>query len=159
MTKEIETKTLMIASQVFETMFFIPIEVQQEDDKRGDDTLRFFSAFFRGEIGFSGKQSGRLVVSIPIGLAKTMASNFLGLDESSVTHSQVFDVVNELCNVVCGNLFARIDKKTVWTLTVPQTREVTGYTFENGFEDDSLIVRFYAEGYPVHIQIRFTPSG
>lgn len=158
MTEEIETKTLAIASQVFETMFFTPIEVHQENGKRGDGALRPFSAFYRGEIGFEGKASGGLVVFIPVGLAKTMASNFLGLDEPAVTDSQVLDMVNELCNVVCGNLFSMMDKKTVWKLTIPQTREVKGHTFENSHEDQALTVRFYAEGYPVHIQIKCAPS-
>lgn len=159
MTDEIKTKILKIASQVFETMCFTPIEVQQEDGKKPEEGLRPFSAFYRGEIGFEGNESGRLVVSIPVGLAQTMASNFLGLDEPLVTHSQVIDMVNELCNVVCGNLFSMMDKKTVWKLTIPQTLEVKGGTFENNPEDHALAVHFYAEGYPVHIQIRYAPPG
>jgi len=157
MIDEIEKNAIAAIAQVFETMFFTPIAVQQEESQDLYGPIKSFSAFFRGEIGFEGKHSGTLILSVPVELAKTMASNFMGLEEESASDSQAMDMVNELCNMICGNLFSHLDKKTVWNLTIPQTREVTGQAMDDSNGDRAIAVCFNAEGYPVQLQIEFTP--
>jgi CheY-specific phosphatase CheX len=154
---EIEKKAIAVIAQVFETMFFTPIAVQQGESEDLYSPIKSFSAFLKGEIGFEGKHSGTLILSVPVELAKTMASNFMGLEEESASDSQAVDMVNELCNMICGNLFSQLDKKTVWNLTIPQTREVSGQAMDAGNGDQAMSVRFNAEGYPVQLQIQFTP--
>jgi CheY-specific phosphatase CheX len=155
---EIKKKAITVMAQVFETMFFTPIAVQQEESQDLYGPIKSFSAFLRGEIGFEGKYSGTLILSVPVELAKTMASNFMGLEEESAPDSQAMDMVNELCNMICGNLFSQLDKKTVWNLTIPQTQEVPGQAMDGGNGDRTLSIRFNAEGYPVQLQIEFTSA-
>jgi CheY-specific phosphatase CheX len=155
---EIEKKTIDVIGQVFETMFFTSVAVQQEGDEEFFASIKSFSAFLRGEIGFDGVRSGTLTLSVPVELAKTMASNFMGLEEETATDSQAMDMVNELCNMVCGNLFSRLDRKTVWNLTIPQTREVFGKTLDVSNGDRTIAIRLNAEGYPLDLQIKFTSA-
>lgn len=158
MINEIEKKTIDVIGQVFETMFFTSVAVQQEGDEEFFASIKSFSAFLRGEIGFDGVRSGTLTLSVPVELAKTMASNFMGLEEETATDSQAMDMVNELCNMVCGNLFSSVDRKTVWNLTIPQTREVFGKTLDVSNGDRTIAIRLNAEGYPLDLQIKFTSA-
>ena len=109
-----------VVSNVFETMFFISSN-SCEDDFHGKETLKFSPPIFRGEIGFRGNCSGRLILSVPYELAKVMATNFMGLENDEISESQTMDVVGELCNVICGNLFARLDKKNTYILNATDT--------------------------------------
>lgn len=158
MIDEIVKKAIAVTGQVFETMFFTPVAVQEKESEDLYGPIKTYSAFLRGEIGFDGKHSGTLVLSVPAELAKTMASNFMGLEEESASDSQAIDMVNELCNMICGNLFSQLDKKTVWNLTVPQTREVSGQSMGTDDGDKALTVRFNAEGYPVQLQIQWAST-
>ncbi len=155
MIDEIEKKAIAVTGQVFETMFFTPVAVQQEGGEDLYSPIKSFSTFLRGEIGFEGKHSGTLILSVPVELAKTMTSNFMGLEEESASDSQAMDMVSELCNMICGNLFSQLDKKTVWNLTLPQTREVSGQAMDAGNGDQTMAIRFNVEGYPVQLQIQF----
>ncbi len=158
MIEKLETEAIAVTSQVFETMFFLPVVPQEDqDDSFQEVPLPSFSAYFQGEVGFQGRHSGKLVISIPVELAKTMASNFLGLDESSASEAQTMDVVGELCNMICGNLFSRLDKKTVWNLTIPRTRQVSASVLNEHQRHPILAVRLNAEGYPIQLQIQFSP--
>lgn len=156
---EIEKKVIAVAGQIFETMFFTPLTVQQEEIDDFGSPVQLFSSYLRGEIGFEGRYCGRLMLSVPVELAKTMASNFMGLEEESATDSQTLDMVKELCNMICGNLFSHLDKKTVWNLAIPQVHEVAEQTMEANQGCQALSVRFNAEGYPVRLQIQFASAG
>jgi len=155
---EIEKKAISVTGQVFETMFFTPVSVQGKESEDLDGPIKTYSAFLRGEIGFDGKHSGTLILSVPVELAKTMASNFIGLEEESASDSQAIDMVNELCNMICGNLFSQLDRKTVWNLTVPQTREVSGQAMGTDDGDQTRTICFNAEGYPVQLQIQLAST-
>ncbi|MBM4340032.1 MAG: chemotaxis protein CheX [Deltaproteobacteria bacterium] len=158
MMDEIEKKAISVTGQVFETMFFTPVAVQEKENEDFYGPIKTYSAFLRGEIGFDGTRSGTLILSVPVDLAKTMASNFMGLEEESASDSQAIDMVNELCNMICGNLFSQLDKKTVWHLTVPQTREISGQAMGTDGGDRTLTVHFNAEGYPVQLQIQLAST-
>lgn len=158
MIDEIVKKAIVVTGQVFETMFFMPVSVQQEWDEGFHGATRSFPSFFRGEIGFEGRYSGTLILSIPVELAKIMATNFMGLDGEFASDSQTVDTVNELCNIICGNIFSQLDKTTVWNLTIPQSRKISGPAEDTGGEDQRGTVRFDAEGYPVQLEIRLAPA-
>jgi CheY-specific phosphatase CheX len=158
MVDEIEKKAISVTGQVFETMFFTPVAVQEEGNEDLYGPIKTFSAFLRGEIGFEGKHCGTLTLSVPVELAKTMASNFMGLEEESASDSQAIDAVNELCNMICGNLFSQLDRKTVWNLAIPQTREVSKEALDVSNQDRTIAVHLNAEGYPVGLQIKFTSA-
>ena len=105
MFEDIRQAARTVISKVFETMFFISVD--SYDDDRREEPLKFSSPILRGEIGFKGKYSGKLVLYLSSELAKMMAINFMGLEDNEVPESQRMDVVSELCNVICGNLFSQ----------------------------------------------------
>ncbi len=159
MMEKLETEAIAVTCQVFETMFFLTVAPQGgQYDSFQEGPSPPFSAYFQGEVGFQGRHSGKLVISIPVELARAMASNFLGLEEALASEAQAMDMVSEVSNMICGNLFSRLDKKTVWNLSIPATREVSRYALDGREVHQSLAVRFNAEGYPIQLHIQFSPE-
>jgi CheY-specific phosphatase CheX len=146
--EEIRKRAISVALKVFETMFYIPLELQEE----GMPCLPTASVY-RAEIGFRGKQSGKMRLYLPSDLARTMALNFMGLEEEEVTEAQAMDVTGEVCNMVCGNLFSELDKKTVWDLTMPQTLPVSYDEMVVGDPGAEIMVDFNAEGYAIKLNM------
>jgi CheY-specific phosphatase CheX len=154
MIEEIRSTAISVTSTVFETMFFIPLVIRGEDGEE-ESPLSKSSVLFRGEIGFNGKVSGKLRLYLPTELAKMMVNNFMGLEEGTVLESQTMDMVNELCNMVCGNLFSQLDKKTIWDLTLPRTCSISYETMEKEMAmESSIAVGFNADGYGVRLAIQ-----
>lgn len=155
MLDNIRPAVISAASKVFETMFFIPLEVQ--DENGGEEAaLLPSSGVFRGEIEFQGKLSGRLRLYLPSQLADMMACNFMGVDEENASESQTADMVNELCNMICGNLFSQLDRKVVWDLAIPHTQLVPDQGAKREADPPSAIsVDFLAEGFEVKLVLQF----
>lgn len=154
MHEEIRPAAISVISKVFETMFFIPLEIWGEGGEE-EFPLSKSSGVFRGDIGFQGKYSGELRLYLPSELATMMAGNFLGLEEGTASESQTRDMVNELCNMVCGNLFSHLDRKTVWDLTLPHTQSISYEAMEGEIATKpALTVDFSADGYGIKLVIR-----
>ncbi len=156
---EVTVKAIAVTSQVFETMFFTPLEAQEKGASEPGMFIPSASRFLRGEIGFEGEKSGRMILTLPVELARIMTSNFLGLEAPEIFDVQAVDMVNELCNILCGNLFASFNQKVVWKLTIPQTQMIEGEVIQEDDGHQEVTVCFNAEGYPVHLKIRFDSAG
>jgi len=154
MFENLRQTVISVVSNVFETMFFLTLELQEKGWAEGMSSLTRSSTFFRGEIGFHGRQSGRLRFYLPSELAKAMATNFLGLEEGTATESQTQDMVSELCNVVCGNLLSQLDRKTVWDLSLPRTLSIASSEIKKEDEGSGIILGFNAEGDEVRVNIQ-----
>jgi len=154
MLENLRQTVISVVSNVFETMFFLTLELQEEGWAEGMSSLTPSSTFFRGEIGFHGRQSGRLRLYLPSELAKTMATNFLGLEEETATESQTQDMVSELCNVVCGNLLSQLDRKTVWDLSLPRTLPISSSEIKKEDEGSGIMLSFNTEGDEVRVNIQ-----
>lgn len=157
MFEHIRNAAISVASNIFETMFFTFLEVE-EDNNRSTD-FKPSSVFLRGEIEFEGKHTGRLILYLPVELAQTMASNFMGLEEEKASESQAVDVVNELCNMICGNLFSMLDRKTVWNLTIPRTQQVSTQKMDNDMNTSGIMIHFDAGGHPVQLNLQLNHEG
>lgn len=155
MFEDIRNIAVSVTSHIFETMFFTFLEPQSGERGEEQSDSKSSAVFLRSEIGFEGKYSGKLQLSVPIELAKTMASNFIGLEEEETSESQASDMVNELCNMICGNLCSQIDKKTVWDLTIPSTQPVPRQEINNGLNGPGITIDFDAEDQRVKLSIRF----
>ncbi len=144
---------LNTAPRIFETMFFtslVPPELC-----RHDIPLLFAPPVLQSEIGFQGKYTGKLRLSLSLELARRMAVNFMGLaGDSEVPESQTFDAVGELCNIICGNLFRSIDKKTSHVMTIPQTRFVSAEEADAAAPEPGFALDFVAQGHRVRLDIR-----
>ncbi len=154
MLENLRQTVISVVSNVFETMFFLTLELQEEGWAEGMSSLTPSLTFFRGEIGFHGRQSGRLRLYLPSELAKAMATNFLGLEEGTATESQTQDMVSELCNVVCGNLLSQLDRKTVWDLSLPRTLPISSSEIKKEDEGSGIMLSFNTEGDEVRVNIQ-----
>ncbi len=159
MIEEIPSKAITATREVFETMFFATVEVQPEEEGNREPPSQSTSSWIAGEIGFEGRYCGRMIFFVPAELALTMASNFMGLEVEEVSSSQARDVVGELCNMVCGNLFSKLDRREVWTLAPPQTWEISEPSIRTEGSPPTVSIPLCIEGYLVQLEIRLTPTG
>jgi len=153
MYEAVREAALDVTPRIFETMFYtslVPPELC-----RHDIPLLFAPPVLQSEIGFLGKYTGKLRLSLPLGLAKKMTVNFMGLaDDSKVAESQTLDAIGELCNIICGNLFPGINRKTSHVLTIPQTRFVSSEEADAPASEPGFALDFVAEGHRVRLDIR-----
>lgn len=154
MFEDIQNIATSVTIHIFETMFFTFLEPQREEPGQDQSVLRNPLSFLKGGISFEGKYSGRLKFYLPLKLAKTMTSNFMGLEEEDASDSQAMDMVNELCNMVCGNLFAQLDKKTVWNLGIPQTYLISNEEMVKETQAPGIKIDFDTEGCPIKLNIQ-----
>src|SRR5579871_766723 len=85
---------------VLEKMFFtVPVEAEDA----GCDPEPALSARLR----FRGSPSGALVMHISALSARSLASNFFGVDPDEISAAQIEEVVGELANMLCGCLLSR----------------------------------------------------
>ena len=60
------------------------------------------------EARFSGSESGTLRVAVDPAMARRLASNFLGEDESDISLLQIENTLCELTNIYCGCLLSHV---------------------------------------------------
>lgn len=102
------------AGEVLETMFFTcPMGDAEDGDYSSEEALHV-------RIAFNGKFSGLFGLTVDRQSAHTVASNFLGADDSEVTGEQVEDVVCELANMICGAVLSRIDSSATFEIAHPE---------------------------------------
>ena len=157
MFEEMRETAVSVTSAVFETMLFTFLEPRGREEARDLSVLNSNVVFLTGEIGFLGKYSGKLRLTMPLDLAERMASNFMGLEEEKATESQAVDLVNELCNMICGNLssrLARSDQTLTWTLAIPQTRIFSHPEMGEEAGGQEVEVDFDADGDWVNLRIQ-----
>lgn len=154
MFEEIRPTAISLASKIFERMFFLPLKPMRR--KQLYPPLYKSPIVYKGEIGFHGKNSGRLKLYLPCDLADIMVQNFLDLDEGETKESQTVDMINELCNMICGNLFLQLDQKTAWDLTLPCTNFVPPQEIEREPTPESVAIDLVAkESFGVKLVIEF----
>ena len=93
---------------------------------------------------------------LPCDLADIMVQNFLDLDEGETKESQTVDMINELCNMICGNLFFQLDRKSAWNLTLPKTNFVPPQEVEKEPTPESVAIDLVVEElFGVKLVIQF----
>ena len=61
-------------------------------------------------VGITGRSKGNLVLSFPLAIARHLAASMLGEDDmESLTEQDMSDCIGEICNIVAGNLVARLE--------------------------------------------------
>jgi CheY-specific phosphatase CheX len=82
-------------------------------------------AAFAGEpwmehtLTFHGPEEGRFGIRAPRPVAVRIASDFLGEDPVDLSEQQVGEVMNELANMVCGNVLGHCYHDHAFALTSP----------------------------------------
>ena len=149
MFEHIRETAITVVLEAFETMFFIPLEVRRDSRDLSYPVLR-------SEIGFNGKYSGKIRLYLSPELATIMAINFMGITDGNASEPEIMDAVNEVCNIICGNLISLLDQKTPHVLTLPQTRSISSLEQNDGTEPSSLRIDFDTEeGQSVRLEIQF----
>jgi CheY-specific phosphatase CheX len=151
MFEEIRPAAISLTSELFSRMFFLHLEPPREKQPPYKSPV-----VYKGEIGFHGKNSGRLMLYLPSDLADIMVKKLLDSEEGEVKDSQKIDMINELCSIICGNLFSKLDQKATWDLTLPFTKFVPSQEVEKELTPKSVAIDLVAKGlFGVKLVIKF----
>jgi CheY-specific phosphatase CheX len=99
--------------EVLEKMFFVEAldePAAETDSPEGSMAVKLM---------FEGSPSGALKLSVSAGVARQIAADFLGQDESGLSSAQVGEVVCELANMICGSVLSRVESCTTFRLAPP----------------------------------------
>lgn len=159
---DLKPKVIAVVAKVFETMFFIYVEPCEGSENSSEETpkgdvrpqKKTRVPWIKSEMGFRGQTSGKIRLWLPRPLAETMAGNFLGSEENGHTDSQVRDVAAEMTNVITGNLFLALDKKSNYVFSVPKTRFLRGPGVRGNGPAPLSAMEFDAEGQRFWLQVR-----
>ncbi|MDY7030465.1 MAG: chemotaxis protein CheX [Thermodesulfobacteriota bacterium] len=119
-----EKQTLITAmknsiSSVLETMFFLPLDFSDTDDR-----VEVWSRDQRGvvisKMNFHGPFKGHFIFLLPEELAMSLAASFMGKDDESISQDHVIETAKEIINMIAGNTFSNYDDQAVFHLDIPQ---------------------------------------
>ena len=117
--KEIMTTNMKQAiSNVLELMFFISIQIVEDEDPSGGRPLNG-QACIGATLGFSGPVSGAYYLLVPLEMAREITANFLGLDDGEVSPEQERDTVKEALNMIGGHMLSLAEKPDDFQLGIP----------------------------------------
>ena len=117
MKKTLTTMILTSISEVLETMFFIPVEPEEEELSKLPD---IGSDLLAASLKFKGDRSGDLVIIAPRIVVEEMAENLMGLNSENVEEEYLTGTLTELLNMVCGNALSRADASNPYELAIPE---------------------------------------
>jgi len=100
-------------ADVLEKMFFVR-EAQGTSKKFGGEPE------IAARLRFDGDPSGSLTLRTNQVAARSMAADFLGEDQTTLTEQQIEDVVCELANMICGSVLSRVDSRAIFRLATPR---------------------------------------
>lgn len=101
------------AKEVLERMFF------QETAGVADPAARAGADAIAVRLAFEGDPPGWLGLRVGPALARSLAADFLGVDETEVSSGQVESVMCELANMICGSLLSQLEKDATFRLGSP----------------------------------------
>lgn len=159
MDENLRAAALQAIANVFETMFFVFLEPLDP----GTDEGRTAGSAAAPEwllctVGFQGRVLGSLRLWVPYGLAQELATNFLGL-ETEASEIQALDMVKELANMVCGNLFSLYDRHQATLLDLPSAERVRRDPGPFDPEPGALRLDFLAEDRRIRLELQAGPAG
>lgn len=143
---EVQSALTAAVEEVLETMCFAIVLSSSDDAIPEGNSSDWMTAMLR----FEGKLSGEFRLSVPVKLARTVGSGFLGTEETEISDSQAAEVVCELANMFCGSALSRLEADTIFRLSHPElapaesgtpvNRKGVGRRFE--LEDGTLAASF-----------------
>ncbi|MGO9139650.1 MAG: chemotaxis protein CheX [Syntrophales bacterium] len=141
-----EMKEIMMAAifDVVEQMFYVFLE--PVDDKDSDYAME-------AAIQFTGDLKGEMSILVSDGLAKSMVHNLLGLETKQMTKEDIEDCVKEVANMICGNFLGKLDRTTVFDLSVPSYSQPPRKTVAGS---DSCRLYFDSDGESFGAILRLT---
>jgi CheY-specific phosphatase CheX len=71
-------------------------------------------------LAFQGEPSGSLTLRLTCQAARSIAADFLGEDEESLTGQRIGEVVREMANMICGSVLSRVEGAAAFHLGEPR---------------------------------------
>jgi CheY-specific phosphatase CheX len=125
MDAELKKNLYRTLSEVFETMFFTPLEPLAEppspEEISPEDHLE-------AVIGYRGDREGTIRFYFPESLARFITFNFMGMDPSQLTDRQLLDTVKETANMAVGSLLGKLDPEGRCNLGIPASRRAVDFS-------------------------------
>ncbi len=116
-TEALKTAMMDSISEVFEGMFYLPMDFKDEADSEalwGSAKGKILAA----RLEFNGPFAGHFIFTVPGRLALSTTAGFLGMEQPESDH--VVETGNEIINMVAGNAFSKFDAQSVFDLGVPE---------------------------------------
>jgi CheY-specific phosphatase CheX len=122
MMKDMKKAMAASISEVLETMFYMPLELEDtgDPDKRG---LFDISDLRVCRLSFKGRMTGHMVMMIPENLLAAMAVDFMGEDMENITRVHTDGIIKEVVNMVLGHMLSNLDEKSDFHLGIPELLE------------------------------------
>lgn len=118
MSKTMMTNMKQAISNVLELMFFVSIQIV--GNERTPDRPYEGQDCIGATLGFSGPVSGAYYLLVPIGLAREITANFLGLDDGEVGADQAQDTVKEALNMIGGHMLSLAENPDDFQIGIPE---------------------------------------
>ncbi len=128
MTTAMMTAMMTSISEVMETMFFQPVEFEQ-DQLPGPAVLDTPEPVMTCQLKFSGDFSGFFILVVPKDLLSTLAQNFMGETEKTLDPSLLEGTLTEMLNMIGGNALKKLESNVPFELDIPEIKDLdTGKT-------------------------------
>lgn len=108
--KKIEEMMRLSIFEVFEKMFFIPLEPL---------SIEYDGYEMESSIKFSNHLSGELRLLVSLEIVKAMVENMLGMMADEITEQHMRDCSSEAVNMICGNFLSKLDEVSAFNLSIP----------------------------------------
>ncbi len=135
MMKKLLKAMMDSTSEVMETMFYFPVEFEEESEFLNIAAMAEKEPCLACFIGFSGEFSGSFTLVMPENLLMEMAVNFLGEPEHRITHEHLTGTLTETLNMICGNALTRFTDKEPFNLELPRITSIP-----SGSENDAFFL-------------------
>ena len=120
MMKKLLKAMMDSTSEVMETMFYFPVEFDDEPEPLDIDAMSEKEPCLASFIGFSGDFSGSFTLIMPEKLLMVMAENFMGEPGHMITREHLMGTLTETLNMICGSTLARFANKEPFNLELPR---------------------------------------
>lgn len=137
--------------EIFSSMIMMNIE----QGPRIEGTINPLKSAITGMIGLAGTHKGMLAIHLPVGLAKTITGNFLGIEVEEIDED-VQDAIGELANMLGGSLKGILSEngKDI-QLSLPSTIFGDEYRFQSHDKGEAYILPFVADETQFLVELRF----
>lgn len=133
------------ATEVFSTMYFMPVELMEELPSQEKWELE--SSYISAKIDFTGPQKATIQLFFPLTMAQNIAEGFLGVDPAEIMEKQMLDIMQEAANMVIGSFLGKADHDGLCTLGIPTAEFINDFT-PDGVKGNAELMAFISDfGY------------
>ena len=152
---ELEEKIIDCTKEIFSTMIMMEITVSSQ----AQTAVKTLHDSISGIIGLAGKHKGVLAIHLPIAVAASITTSFLGIEVNEV-NEDVEDAIGELANMLGGNIKTILSEKgRDIELSLPRAIYGKEYGFQSGQDVEEHIIPFECEVGSFIVQLQLEKQG